>query len=181
MFNLLVGFVVGFGFVSSDRRQLVDRAKPCDPADEPDAANGEHAVKNEGASAIGIREADQVSARPIATTPPPTTAVHQALSRALTRSPRSARCPPAPNRKPQPQKRVRGGLSFPQRVHVIGPGVATCQSPPTRMPTFIVRPTYRRSAAGARGSEATDKPVCCNAGTLGSGNCASSVTDTCGA
>ena len=26
-----------------------------------------------------------------------------------------------------------------------------------------VRPTYRRSAAGARGSEATDKPVCCNA------------------
>jgi len=26
-----------------------------------------------------------------------------------------------------------------------------------------VRPTYRRSAAGARGSAATDKPVCCNA------------------
>jgi hypothetical protein len=30
------------------------------------------------------------------------------------------------------------------------------------MPTWV-RPTYRRSAAGARGSGATDKPVCCNA------------------
>jgi len=28
---------------------------------------------------------------------------------------------------------------------------------------LTVRPTYRRSAAGARGSAATDKPVCCNA------------------
>jgi hypothetical protein len=27
----------------------------------------------------------------------------------------------------------------------------------------LARPTYWRSAAGARGSEATDKPVCCNA------------------
>ena len=33
---------------------------------------------------------------------------------------------------------------------------------PARIAT-AVRPTYRRSAAGARGSEATDKPVCCNA------------------
>src|SRR6478735_11603674 len=33
---------------------------------------------------------------------------------------------------------------------------------------FTVCPTYRRSAAGARGSGATDKPVCCNA-LLGSG------------
>ena len=34
---------------------------------------------------------------------------------------------------------------------------------------LLACPTYRRSAAGARGSEATDKPVCCNA-LLGSGH-----------
>jgi len=34
----------------------------------------------------------------------------------------------------------------------------------------LLRITYRRSAEGARGSEATDKPVCCNAKLASSGS-----------
>jgi hypothetical protein len=47
---------------------------------------------------------------------------------------------------------------------LIAPGVKQSE---IALLTGQVCPTYRRSAAGARGSEATDKPVCCNAKLAG--------------
>ena len=102
-----------------------------------------------------LKKVATVRPRPTVASAPPPAVLHQALSRARTRSPTSARCPPDPNRKPQPHTRVRGGLSFPHRVHVSGSLDATASVSPERMPRSIAA---ERSAVEQR--HATDTEAC---------------------